>query len=165
MSNIDNLDKDGRRGLSRRGFVGAAGAVALTASSFRSAKALPTDSALALAEKYRPELQELLLSMIGVQRLSGESAAEAQEIVKAYLSGLPYRIDESADRPSRYRNHEEYMDPNPPGDGPFVNVVGWPLQESQRKHAMFSHIDTHVLAKGWDTEPLSPVVRGSRILL
>jgi acetylornithine deacetylase/succinyl-diaminopimelate desuccinylase-like protein len=55
------------------------------------------------------------------------------------------------------------MIPNPPGDGPFVNVVGWPLQASQRQYAMFSHIDTHVVAEGWNTDPLTPISRDNRI--
>ena len=116
-----------------------------------------------LAEARRDELIDLLSNMIRVQSLSGETAANAQGIVKEYLSNLPYRIDETLDRPSRYEAHAEYMPPNPAGDGPFVNVVGWPNGQSQSRYAMFSHIDTHSLDDGWETPPMEPVMKGSRL--
>ena len=116
-----------------------------------------------LAESRRTELVELLSDMIRVQSLSGESAGNAQNIVKTYLAGLPYRIDESLDRPSRYESHAEYMPPNPAGDGPFVNVVGWPTGSSQNRYAMFSHIDTHSLDDGWETPPMEPVLKDNRL--
>jgi acetylornithine deacetylase/succinyl-diaminopimelate desuccinylase-like protein len=118
---------------------------------------------VSLAQSRRDELVELLSAMIRVQSLSGESAADAQAIVKHYLADLPYRIEESADRPSRYVNHAEYMPPNPPSDGPFVNVVGWPETRSANLSAMFSHIDTHSIDDGWETEPLTPVIDGNRM--
>ena len=121
------------------------------------------DRALALARNRRDELVELLAALIRVRSLSGETAAAAQEIVKAYLDELPYRIEESADRPSRFEDHAEYMPPNPPGDGPFVNVVGWPRESSGRASAMFSHIDTHVLDDGWETDPFEPTMAGNRM--
>lgn len=145
--------------ITRRRFVGAAGALAATAST----SAFSNDRIVALANDRREELVELLSALIKVQSLSGESAADAQAIVKGYLSDLPYRIDESADRPSSYENHAEYMPPNPVGDGPFVNVIGWPENRSGTLSAMFSHIDTHSMDDGWETEPLVPTMVGNRM--
>ena len=157
-----NQPKEIARSLSRRRFITAAAAVA-TASGVGSAlAAVPAAEALALAQGRRRDLLELLDSMIRIRSLSGESAAEAQEVVKGFLSELPYRIEESADRPSRYIDHPEYMPPNPPGDGPFINVVGHP-ESGTARHALFSHIDTHVLADGWATDPFEPTLRGGRL--
>jgi acetylornithine deacetylase/succinyl-diaminopimelate desuccinylase-like protein len=124
---------------------------------------VPATEALALAEERRSELLDLLAAMIRIKSLSGESAAAAQGVVKDYLGKLPYRIEESADRPSRFEKHLEYMPPNPPGDGPFVNVVGWPQRAAGRQYAMFAHIDTHSMDDGWHTDPLEPVVDGKRL--
>lgn len=149
--------------LSRRGFVNAAGALAMSTALPPIAQAVPANRALALAENRRPELMALLSDMIRIRSLSGESAADAQAVVKAYLARLPYRVEESADRPSRYEDHPEYMPPNPTGDGPFINVVGWPEKSRGRQFAMFSHIDTHSLDVGWETDPFEPVKVGSRL--
>lgn len=153
-----------KQGLSRRGFVAGAGAMSWSLAAPRMGYATPSDVALALAEKRRPELQELLSSMIRIKSLSGESAADAQEVVKAYLSDLPYSVSESADRPSRYERHAEYMHPSPAGDGPFINVIGRPQNASERQYAMFSHIDTHSMDEGWNTDPLKPVIEGNRMV-
>ena len=118
---------------------------------------------MTLAESRRGELVDLLSSLVRVQSLSGESAAEAQQLVQNYLGQLPYRIEESTDRPSRYEQHAEFMHPNPPGDGPFVNLIGWPENPGDRQFAIFSHIDTHSMDDGWETEPLEPVIRGNRM--
>ena len=158
------MSKSFDKGMSRRGFVGGAGA--LTALSMLPPGALGATAAPAaveLANNRRDELIELLTRMIRVQSLSGESAADAQAVVTQYLSGLPYRIEESADRPSSYESHAEFMPPNPPSDGPFINVVGWPEGDRAGNHAMFSHIDTHSIDPGWETEPLEPVMRGNRL--
>jgi acetylornithine deacetylase/succinyl-diaminopimelate desuccinylase-like protein len=149
--------------VSRRHFVNGAAALAVTAALSNRANAMPAAQALALAESRRSELTILLSDMIRIRSLSGESAADAQGVVKAYLANLPYRIEESADRPSRYKDHAEYMPPNPAGDGPFVNVVGWPEKSRGRQFAMFSHIDTHSMDEGWDTDPFEPIVVGSRL--
>lgn len=117
---------------------------------------VPSKNALKLAEKYRGELVDLLQKLVAVQSIQGESAANAQQVVKDYLSKLPYRIEESADQPSRYKGHPEYMTPNTAGDGPFTNVVGWPRQKKERQFAMFSHIDTHSIEEGWSSNPLKP---------
>ncbi len=151
------------KGLSRRTFVAGASAVATAAAMPNNALAVPSGDALRLAESRRGEMITLLTDMLRVQSLSGESAADAQAIVKSYLGNLPYRIDESADRPSRYQDHAEYMPPNPPGDGPFINVVGWPENPSGKQYAMFSHIDTHTMDPGWETRPLEPKIDGNRI--
>jgi acetylornithine deacetylase len=143
--------------LSRRQFVGGAGAL------LASAGATADSRIVALAGDRRDELVALLSSMIRVRSLSGESAADAQQLVKDYLADLPYRIEESADRPSRYENHAEFMPPNPPGDGPFVNIVGWPETGSASRSAMFSHIDTHSIDDGWETDPFTPVMTGTRM--
>lgn len=149
--------------LSRRTFVAGASALATSVAMHETAMAVPSADALRLAERRREELLALLKDMIRVQSLSGESAADAQSVVKDYLGKLPYRIEESADRPSRYRDHAEFMPPNPPGDGPFINVVGWPENAVGKQYAMFSHIDTHSLDAGWVTEPLEPKTEGNRL--
>ena len=148
----------------RRGFIGATSALAAsTILPVSTPGAATQHEALKLAEARRDELVDLLSSMIRVQSLSGESAADAQAIVKAYLADLPYRIDQTLDRPSRYEGHAEYMPPNPAGDGPFVNVVGWPARQSQSRYIMFSHIDTHSIDDGWQTPPMKPVLEGNRL--
>ncbi len=152
------------KAISRRAFV-STGATALVALSSIPAlgNIAPSNKALKLAEKYRGELLTLLQDMIRVKSLSGETAADAQAVVKAYLSALPYRIEESEDRPSRYESHPEFMPPDPPSDGPFVNVVGWPTKSSGKQFAMFSHIDTHSIDDGWITEPLEPKLIGNKL--
>ncbi len=152
--------------FSRRGFLGATGAVAAAcvADTSASMAATPADEAFELASERRAELEELLERLIRVKSLSGESAADAQAIVKEFLNDLPYRIDESADRPSRFEAHAEYMPPNPAGDGPFINVVGRPIERRAGNHAMFAHIDTHSIDPGWATEPLNPVRTGNRLV-
>ena len=146
--------------MTRRRFVAVSGAVAATAGASLSAD----ERIVSLANSRREELIDLLSALIRVQSLSGESAEDAQQVVKEYLRDLPYRIEESADRPSRYEDHAEYMPPNPPSDGPFVNVIGWPENPSGRQSAMFSHIDTHSLDAGWETDPLTPVIDGNRMI-
>ena len=147
--------------ISRRAFVGATGAAVVAGTAGQVSRA--SDRAQSLAEARRGELVELLSSLIRIRSLSGESAEDAQRVVKQYLAELPYRVDESADRPSRYTDHAEFMPPNPPGDGPFVNVVGWPTESVQKRSAMFSHIDTHSMDAGWETEPLEPELRDTRL--
>ncbi len=127
------------------------------------AKEIPSKKALRFAEQHREELVDLLKKLIHVQSISGESAAEAQQVVKSFLGELPYTIEESQDRPSLYHDHEEYMPPMPAGDGPFSNVVGWPRQPSDQQFAMFSHIDTHSIEDGWTSDPFEPVLKGSRM--
>lgn len=159
----DSGDKTSPWRPDRRQFVKAAGLAALSTGSFMPAHAaLPSDRALSLAESRRDELLDLLQQLIRIRSLSGESAEAAQAVVKDYLSELPYRIEETADRPSRYVDHVEFMPPNPPSDGPFINVVGLPADGS-RAHAMFSHIDTHLLVDGWETDPFTPVIRDGRM--
>jgi len=149
-----------RKDISRRVFVGSTGMLTMLPGA---AGAVLNSEAVGLAENRRDELLGLLSDMIRVRSLSGESAADAQSVVKAYLGKLPYRIEESADRPSRYKTHAEYMPPNPAGDGPFVNIVGWPAATSRKQYAMFSHIATHSMDEGWKTEPLQPVLDGNRL--
>lgn len=145
--------------LSRRRFLGATGAAALSLAA-----ALPAQAeALRLAQSRRDELVNLLSDLIRVRSQSGETAGAAQRVVSSYLAGLPYRIEESADRPSEYLEHAEFMQPNPPGDGPFVNLVGWPERTAAPRFALFSHIDTHVIEQGWATDPYTPVQTGSRL--
>ena len=147
----------------RREFVKAAGIAALSTAPLAPAiAALSSERAVALAEARRDELVDLLTRLIRIRSLSGETAEAAQAVVKDYLRELPYRIEETADRPSRYVDHPEFMPPNPPSDGPFINVVGHPADGSGR-HAMFAHIDTHLIEDGWSTDPYSPVVRDGRM--
>ncbi|MDB4292428.1 M20/M25/M40 family metallo-hydrolase [Maribacter sp.] len=123
----------------------------------------PSNGALKLAQKHRKELVGLLEKLIRVPSIQGESAADAQEVVKNYLAKLPYRIEQSDDRPSLYQDHPEYMTPNPAGDGPFVNIVGWPKQPAKQQFAMFSHIDTHAIEEGWTTDPFEPKIEGAKL--
>ena len=147
--------------FSRRGFLKAAGAA--TVAGTAAAAAIPGAEALALANARRDELIDLLSALIRVQSLSGETAEAAQQVVIDYLERLPFRVEQSADRPSRYVEHAEYMTPNPPGDGPFVNVIGWPGQSAEKRFAMFAHIDTHSMDPGWDTAPLEASLDGGRL--
>ena len=146
--------------ITRRRFIAVSGAVATTAGASLSAD----ERIVSLANSRRDELTDLLSALVRVQSLSGESAEDAQQVVKEYLRDLPYRIEESADRPSRYEDHAEYMPPNPPSDGPFINVIGWPKNPSGRQSAMFSHIDTHSLDADWETDPLTPVIGSNRMI-
>jgi acetylornithine deacetylase len=123
----------------------------------------PSNKAIQLARKHRKVLIDVLEKLIRVQSIQGESAANAQKVVSDYLSKLPYRIEESEDRPSRYQDHSEYMPPNPTGDGPFVNIVGWPKKQKGEQFAMFSHIDTHSIEEGWSTNPFEPKIVGNRL--
>lgn len=148
--------------ITRRAFVSTS-AMALMATMPGIAMIQPSTSAMNRAEAHREELTALLKELISVRSISGEPAMEAQAVVKAYLSKLPYRIEESADRPSQYENHPEFMPPDPPSDGPFVNVVGWPKKSSHRQFAMFSHIDTHTIDEGWQTDPFHPAMVGTRL--
>ena len=126
-------------------------------------KANPSNKALRLAEKHRKELVDVLEKLIRVQSIQGESAANAQQVVKEYLSNLPYRIEESSDRPSLYKDHPEFMTPNPEGDGPFMNVVAWPKNQKGKQFAMFSHIDTHSIEEGWTTDPFEPTIIDNKL--
>lgn len=118
--------------------------------------------ALAMAEARRTELVDLLSRLISIRSLSGESGDVAQGVVMEYLSALPYDVDASRDRPSDYVDHPEYMPPNPPGDGPFINVVARP-RAGGSNYALFSHIDTHRVEEGWMTDPYEAVMRGGRL--
>lgn len=150
--------------ISRRKFVNtSAAAMASLPVLPLLYKITPTNQSLKLAEKYRDELVDLLQKMIRVPSIQGESAAEAQQVVKDYISKLPYNIEESADRPSLYQDHPEYMTPNPAGDGPFINVVGWPKKQKGRQFAMFSHIDTHSIEEGWSSDPFEPKLADNKL--
>ena len=149
--------------VSRREFVGGATALAMTAALPGNVGAMPGSRAIELAFDRRRELVDLLSELIRVPSLSGESAADAQRLVTSFLAGLPYRIEESADRPSRYTEHAEFMPPSPVGDGPFINVVGWPEDRADTQYAMFSHIDTHSVEAGWTTDPFRPVIKDGRL--
>lgn len=150
--------------MSRRKFVNtAAAAMAMMPALPMLGHTLPSDRALRLAKNYRGELLHLLQKLIRVRSISGESADNAQQVVKDYLLKLPYRIEESADRPSLYKEHPEYMAPSPAGDGPFINLVGWPKQQKGQQFAMFSHIDTHSIEEGWSTHPFEPKMIGNKL--
>ena len=159
MSNARRL----RPAMTRRRFVQATcAALAAGTGGGALANALGAETAMRLAEDRREELVDLLRRLIRIRSRSGESAEAAQAVVIDYLNALPYRIERSEDRPSRYRDHPEYMAPNPPGDGPFVNVVAHP-QGNGATGAMFSHIDTHVVEDGWTTDPYEPVLKNGRL--
>lgn len=123
----------------------------------------PSNKALKRAEKHKGELLDVLQNLIKVESIQGVSAAAAQQVVKGYLSKLPYQIEESADRPSLFKGHAEYMMPSPAGDGPFINLVGWPKKQKGHQFAMFSHIDTHSIEEGWSTDPFQPKLIGNNL--
>ncbi len=161
-----NNNKSGKNSVvSRRSFVGGAGALALSAVASRAigVTSLSGSDAVAIAEGRREELIDLLSELIKIRSQSGETAEAAQKLVKSYLSNLPYGLEESADRPSEYVDHPEYMEPNPPSDGPFVNVVGWPKNAAESRFALFSHIDTHIVEDGWSTDPYEPKISNGRL--
>lgn len=148
--------------ISRRKFISSTSALAMITAFPGFSQ--PTDKVLKIAESYRGELLTLLKDLIRVRSLSGETAADAQAVVKAYLLKLPYRVEESEDRPSQYENNPEYMPPDPPSDGPFVNLVGWPTKKNKGKQfAMFAHIDTHTVDPGWSTDPYEPKLVGNKL--
>ncbi|MEC8955987.1 MAG: hypothetical protein VYA14_02330, partial [Pseudomonadota bacterium] len=100
---------------SRRDFVIGSSATAISLTSLNKPRLLAASStALDLAEENRSELVGLLSQLVSIKSQTGETAKEAQKIVNNYLGGLPYRIEQSQDRPSKYQNHPEYMPPNPP---------------------------------------------------
>jgi len=125
--------------------------------------AMSAGEALASAESRRDELVDLLSQMIRVRSQTGETAEAAQQVVAGYLSGLPYQVEQTADRPSAFEAHSEYTPPSPPGDGPFVNVVGRPNSGNGKRIALFAHIDSHIVEDGWSTEPYQPVIKDGRL--
>ena len=148
----------------RREFVIGSGSAAIGLGVLNQAKSMTNSSnSLALAEDKRSELVNLLRSLIQIRSQTGESADKAQLLVNNYLSDLPYRIEKSMDRPSLYRSHPEFMPPNPSGDGPFVNIVGWPRNNTNKTSAIFSHIDTHTEDPGWETDPYKPIIKNNRM--
>jgi acetylornithine deacetylase len=154
--------------MTRRSLLRASGTgVALALSPFAGLAAGRgpgiTRDALALAERYRGDLTDLLSSLVSIRSHSGESAAEAQEVVAAYLSRLSYRVESSADVPSRLVDHIEFMPPNPPGDGPFVNIIGHPPEGRAMPVGMFAHIDTEIPGDGWTTDPYEITRVGERL--
>jgi len=149
--------------ISRRKFIASTGTLAMMAALPGFSTSDPSKKAIKMAESHREELQKLLNDMVRVQSLSGESAAEAQAVVKQYLSKLPYTIEETADRPSLYANHPEFMPPSPAGDGPFTNIVGWPKRSKGKQFAMFAHIDTEAVYEGWQTNPYEPTMVGNQL--
>ena len=156
--------------FTRREFLGA-GAAGATAWSLARAQMLdPTEfgsitpiEALSMAQHRRTELIELLSHLISIRSQSGETAELAQEVVKEFRAKLPYRVESFADRPSRFAEHAEFMPPDPPGDGPFVNVVGRPRRGPGAHLALFAHIDSHIVEDGWETDPYQAVVDNGRL--
>ncbi|MDZ7647344.1 MAG: M20/M25/M40 family metallo-hydrolase [Cytophagales bacterium] len=55
------------------------------------------------------------------------------------------------------------MPPDPAGDGPFVNVVGWPQKSKGKQFAMFAHIDTESVYNNWQTEPFEAKLIGNKM--
>lgn len=165
----DNISKNGDH-LSRRTFVGAgvagattwslAGAQTLNSSEFGS---ITPKEALLMAQNRRADLVDLLSRLISIRSQSGETAELAQDVVKDFLAELPYRVEVFADNPSRFTEHAEFMPPDPPGDGPFVNVVGKPRGGPGARLAIFAHIDSHNVEEGWETDPYQAVTNDGRL--
>lgn len=153
-----------RRRLLGSAAMGLAALPLMSSSPLLAADAGPIGAAeaMAIAESRRGELVDLLSRLIRVRSLSGEAGDVAQAVVMDYLAALPYDVRASRDRPSDYTGHAEYMPPNPPGDGPFTNVVARPTGSGSR-HALFAHIDTHRVEDGWQSDPFEPVLRDGRL--
>ncbi|NKB87079.1 MAG: M20/M25/M40 family metallo-hydrolase [Acidobacteria bacterium] len=150
-----------RRAFQRSAAATAVGIVAVPGNVFA---AVPiAQSTLERSEARREELVELLKRLVAVRSQSGESAEEAQAIVTDYLGGLPYSVEPSADVPSRLSDHPEFMPPNPPGDGPFVNVVAVPRMNRPAPFGVFAHIDTEAVYDGWTTDPYAMTRVGKRL--
>jgi acetylornithine deacetylase len=141
----------------------AAGASPLAIAGRGHARAQASPDALALAEGRRGELIDLLARLVSIRSHSGESAEAAQEVVAGYLSRLGFRVESSRDVPSRLADHIEFMPPNPPGDGPFVNIIGHPADGRDAPIGIFSHIDTEIPGDGWSTDPYKLARDGSRL--
>ena len=156
--------------FTRRTFLGAA-AAGTTAWTLARAQihnavefaSITTEDALSMGRQRRAELVELLSQLIAVRSHSGESADTAQEVVNNYLAKLPYRVDKFADEPSRFAEHAEFMPPDPPGDGPFVNIVAKPHGAAGGRLALFAHIDSHIVEGGWETDPYQAVMKNGRL--
>lgn len=167
---VAHNSKEIRDQVSRRAFVEAA---ALGAAVWPLARAqvpdvsdtgsITAEQAFSMAEDRREELIELLSRLVSIRSQTGETAASAQNVVKEFLAGLPYEVEESADRPSLFAEHAEFTPPDPPGDGPFVNVVGRPAIGPGSQLVLFAHIDSHLVEDGWETDPYQAVVDGGRL--
>ena len=166
---IENISKNGDQ-ITRRTFVGAgvagattwslAGAQSINSSDFGS---ISPKEALSMAENRRTELVDLLTRLISIRSQSGETAELAQDVVKDFLAPLPYRVEVFADNPSRFTEHAEFMPPDPPGDGPFVNVVAKPHGGPGARLAIFAHIDSHIVEDGWKTDPYQVAIDNGKL--
>lgn len=156
--------------VSRRTFVEAA---ALGAAALPLARAqvldltetgpITAEEALSMAQQRREELIELLSRLVSIRSQSGEAAASAQNVVKEFLANLPYAVEDSADRPSLFAAHAEFTPPDPPGDGPFVNVVARPQAGPGSQLVLFAHIDSHLVEEGWETDPYQAIMDDGRL--
>ena len=142
-----------RRSFQRTAALAAAGVALPAGAGVWARPGAAQGQAFAAAQQKREELIDLLEALVAVRSHSGESAAEAQEIVLRFLEQLPYRIERSEDVPSRLSEHPEFMPPNPPGDGPFINVVARPADGVGTPFGIFAHIDTEAIYDGWQTDP------------
>jgi acetylornithine deacetylase len=156
--------------LTRRAFVGAGVAGATTwsltgAQNLNSSElgSISPKKAMSMAEHRRTELVDLLSRLISIRSQTGETAELAQDVVQEFLAALPYRVEAFADNPSRFTEHAEFMPPDPPGDGPFVNVVGKPHSGAGAPLAIFAHIDSHIVEDGWNTDPYQAAIENGRL--
>lgn len=153
------------RQITRRAFqqTSALAAAGLVSAPRRLLAQSPVQDTLERAEARRTELVSLLDTLVGIRSPSGESAEQAQDVVMSYLGGLPYSVEPSADVPSRLSDHPEFMPPNPPGDGPFINVVAVPRVSRPAPFGIFSHIDTESVYDGWSTDPYAMTRANGRL--
>jgi acetylornithine deacetylase len=142
-----------RRSFQRSAALAAAGVALPTGVGAWSTRGAAFRQTVDAARQRRDELVDLLESLVAVRSHSGESAAAAQDLVMRFLEPLPYRIERSEDVPSRLSEHPEFMPPNPPGDGPFINVVAQPNEGTGAPFGIFAHIDTEAVYDGWQTDP------------
>lgn len=157
--------------LTRRAFAAGSAGLVMAVSplgsrgeeSVMATSASGAAQALAIAESHRHDLTSLLSALVAIRSHSGESAAQAQGVVAEFLQQLPYRVERSEEVPSRLADHPEFMPPSPPGDGPFVNVVGRPPADRSAKVAIFAHVDTEAAGDGWLTDPYRLTKVGGRL--
>jgi acetylornithine deacetylase/succinyl-diaminopimelate desuccinylase-like protein len=156
--------------LTRRTFVetGAAGVAAWSLAHTQLLNStelglITAKEALQMARQRRTDLVDLLSQLISMRSQASGNAATAQEVVKEFLTKLPYHVDISSDKPSQFAEHTEFMPPDPPGDGPFVNIIGRPHHSPGANLALFAHIDTHIVENGWKTDPYQAVIDNGRL--
>ena len=119
--------------------------------------------ALELAEGSRPELLELLKTLIGGPSFYGDSARWVQERLGSYLERHGFAVETTREKRKRVREHPEFSPPPPAEDEEApVNLVATPPEPLRL--TFFAHVDTEKTGRLWTvTGPCRPVERDGRI--